>query len=199
MIDVIIFPKACLTHETMSPTLLDRLRKTNMEVQASQPEQSGGGARGGKSVSSISSIGRSQDSNAAQVSLEEYNTVLEENTNLKRKIGVYSAGPAIGKNKHRKRKKMMHPIDRMNQIQIGAYLRKTVFPVIKFLPKNWHKWKDHPMAMSMRIMSKISTPAGIPAPEYWALDARLMTNDKWGSIYANIKGGMKHQLEKSEC
>ncbi len=77
--------------------------------------------------------------------------------------------------------------DLINQGVVVAFLRESVWPRTKMLPKNWTKWREDKNSLCQMILKKAFVPVGIEGKMYWGLMLISMTNGKFCSLGSNFK------------
>ena len=85
--------------------------------------------------------------------------------------------------------------DQINQGVVAAFLRESVWPRTKLLPKNWTKWRDDKNSLSQMILKKVSIPVGIEGRMYWESMLLSMTNGKFCSLRSNFKQEIFEQFQ----
>jgi hypothetical protein len=85
--------------------------------------------------------------------------------------------------------------DLINQGVVAAFLRESVWPRTKLLPKNWTKWREDRNSLCQMILKKVSVPAGIDGRMYWDLMLLSMTNGKFCSLKSNFKQEIFDQFQ----
>ena len=72
-----------------------------------------------------------------------------------------------GKNVLRTSKKMsMTATDHINQQAVASYVRETIWPGNKMLPKSWSKWRDDKRSLCQMILKKVALPLGVDGKSY---------------------------------
>ena len=113
----------------------------------------------------------------------------------KSKYDKISTNGQQGKNILHKSKHNLSTQDQINQGVVVAFLRESVWPRTKILPKNWTKWRDDKNSLSQMILKKVSVPVGIEGRMYWELMLLSMTNGKFCSLRSNFKQEMFEQFQ----
>ncbi len=85
----------------------------------------------------------------------------------KSKYGKISSYGQRGKNILWKSKHTLSTQDLINQGVVTAFLRESVWPRTKLLPKNWTKWREEKNSLCQMILKKLSVPVGIYGRMYW--------------------------------
>ena len=105
----------------------------------------------------------------------------------KSKYDKMSTNGHRGKNILQKSKHTLSTQDQINQGVVAAFLRESVWPRTKILPKNWTKWRDDKNSLCQMILKKVSVPVGIEGRMYWDSILLSMTNGKFCSLRSNFK------------
>ena len=105
----------------------------------------------------------------------------------KSKYDKISTNRQRGKNILQKSKHTLSTQDQINQGVVAAFLRESVWPRTKILPKNWTKWRDDKNSLCQMILKKVSVPVGIEGRMYWDLMLLRVTNGKVCSFRSNFK------------
>lgn len=173
-----------------------------VEDEEDRVEDEEGGSGGELDVQEV----EEEEDNLAQArtfsryrAVEEKGVALErENEDLRSRIvelehvaqGVRSK--FSGKN-HVRKKDTLTMTDRLNSSQMNAYLKKKLFPYVKFLPKRWMKYKKKERSLCFRLMALVTVPTLADRETYWREILCPMINEKWCAIRANIKEGVRIQ------
>ncbi len=115
---------------------------------------------------------------ALEAQITEYN---------KSKYDKMSTSGQRGKNILQKRKHTLLTQDQINQGVVATFLRESVWPQAKILPKNWTKWREDKNSLCQIILKKISVPVGIEGRMYLVSMLLSMTNGKFCSLRSNFK------------
>jgi hypothetical protein len=105
----------------------------------------------------------------------------------KSKYDKISTNGQRGKNILQKSKHTLSTQDQINQGVVAAFLRESVWPLTKILPKNWTKWRGDKNSLCQMILKKVSVPVGIEGRMYWDSMLLSMTNGKFCSLRSNFK------------
>ena len=89
----------------------------------------------------------------------------------------------------------MTPIDHINQQAVASYVRESIWPGNKMLPKNWRKWRDDKRSLCHKILKKVALPVGVDGKSYWEAMILGITNDKLCSLRANFKQELFEQFQ----
>jgi len=123
---------------------------------------------------------------ALEAQITEYN---------KSKYDKMSTSGQRGKNILQKSKHALSRQDQINQGVVAAFLRESVWPRTKILPKNWTKWRDDKNSLCQMILKKVSVPVGIEGRMYWESMLLSMTNGKFCSLRSNFKQEIFEQFQ----
>jgi hypothetical protein len=99
------------------------------------------------------------------------------------------------KNILQKSKHTLSTQDQINQGVVAAFLRESVWPQTKKLPKNWTKWRDDKNSLCQMILKKVSVPVGIEGRMYWDSMLLSMTNGEFCSLRSNFKQEIFEQFQ----
>ena len=113
----------------------------------------------------------------------------------KSKYDKISKNGQRGKNILHKSKHTLSTQDQINQGVVAAFLRESVWPRTKILPKNWTKWRDDKNSLCQMILKKVSVPVGIEGRMYWESMLLSMTNGKFCSLRSNFKQEIFEQFQ----
>ena len=113
----------------------------------------------------------------------------------KSKYDKISTNGQRGKNILHKSKHTLSTQDQINQGVVAAFLRESVWPRTKILPKNWTKWRDDKNSLCQMILKKVSVPVGIEGRMYWESMLLSMTNGKFCSLRSNFKQEIFEQFQ----
>jgi hypothetical protein len=103
-----------------------------------------------------------------------------------------------GKNDTRQGKKTkMSPIDTWNAHVLSNFLRDSIWPTNKILPKKWTHWVNDNRSLSQKVIAKVTIPQGISPQEYWERMLVGMANKKFCALRSNIKQTLFLQYEGS--
>ena len=105
----------------------------------------------------------------------------------KSKYDKMSTNGQRGKNILQKSKHTLSTQDQINQGVVAEFLRESVWPRTKILPKNWTKWRDDKNCFCQMILKKVSVPVGIEGRMYWDSMLLSMTNGMFCSLRSNFK------------
>ncbi len=105
----------------------------------------------------------------------------------KSKYDKISTNRQRGKNILQKSKHTLSTQDQINQGVVAAFLRESVWPTTKILPKNWTKRREDKNSLCRMILKKVSVPVGIEGRMYWDLMLLSMTNKNFCSLRSNFK------------
>jgi hypothetical protein len=105
----------------------------------------------------------------------------------KSKYDKISTNGQRGKNILQKSKHTLLTQDLINQGVVVAFLRESVWPRTKLLPKNWTKWREGKNSLYQMILKKVSVPVGIDGRMYWDSMLLSLTNGKFCSLRSNFK------------
>ena len=105
----------------------------------------------------------------------------------KSKYGKISSYGQRGKNILLKSKNTLSTQDLINQGVVAAFLRESVWPRTKLLPKNWTKWREDRNSLCQMILKKVSVPVGIDGRMYWESMLLSMTNAKFCSLRSKFQ------------
>lgn len=103
---------------------------------------------------------------------------------LKRQVGEFqdlrmSIVKVTGKNSMKKMKeKVMTSSDRLNASEISHWFRECLWPHVKLMPEQWHKWSENPRSICQRVLAVIGVPTGCSNEDYWLGVARSIANEK---------------------
>jgi len=101
-----------------------------------------------------------------------------------------------GKNDARmNRKNSLSATDAWNARVISTYIRETIWPTYKILPKLWSRWMVDERSLSYQVMQKITLPPGTDGKEYWENLLVGIANDKFCALRSNLKQGLFVQYE----
>ncbi len=84
----------------------------------------------------------------------------------KSKYGKISIYGLRGKNMLQKSKHTLSTQGLINQRVVAAFLRESVWPRTKLLPKNWTTWREDKNSLCQMILKKVSVPVGIDGRIY---------------------------------
>ena len=146
-------------------------------------------------ISALSQMRRAEESNAIKLkrriqALEAQ--IIDCNKSKYGKITMYGQR---GKNILRKSRNTLSTQDLVNQGVVAAFLRESVWPRTKLLPKNWTKWREDRNSLCQMILKKVSVPAGIDGRMYWDSMLLSMTNGKFCSLRSNFKQELLEQFQ----
>jgi hypothetical protein len=113
----------------------------------------------------------------------------------KSKYGKISSYGQRGKNILRKSKHTLSMQDLINQGVVAAFLRESVWPRTKLLPKNWTKWREEKNSLCRMMLKKVSVPVGIDGRMYWDSLLLCMTIGKFCSLRSNFKQEIFEQFQ----
>ena len=103
-----------------------------------------------------------------------------------------------GKNDARmNRKNNLSATDAWNARVISNYIRETIWPTYKILPKLWSRWMVDERSLSYQVMQKITLPPGTDGKEYWENMLVGIANDKFCALRSNLKQGLFVQYESN--
>ena len=144
-------------------------------------------------MSALSQMRRSEESNANELkrriqALEAQ--VIDCNKSKYGKITMYGQR---GKNILRKSRKTLSTQDLMNQGVVAAFLRESVWPHTKLLPKNWTKLREDRNSLCQMILKKVSVC--IDGRMYWDSMLLSMTNGTFCSLRSNFKQEIFKQFQ----
>lgn len=120
---------------------------------------------------------------------------------LKRQVGEFqdlrmSIVKVTGKNSMKKMKeKVMTSSDRLNASEISHWFRECLWPHVKLMPEQWHKWSENPRSICQRVMAVIGVPTGCSNEDYWLGVARSIANEKLCALRSNTKQAMFGQFK----
>ena len=99
------------------------------------------------------------------------------------KYKMLPANASRGKNVIRTSKKVsMTTTDQINQQTVGLYLRETVWPSNKMLPKKWSQWREERNSLCQMILCKVAVPVGVDNRSYWESMILGITNNKFCTL-----------------
>ena len=113
----------------------------------------------------------------------------------KSKYGKISTHRQRGKNMLQKSKQSLLTQDLINQGVVAVFLRESVWPQTKLLPKNWTKWREDKNSLCQMILKKVSVPVSIEGRMYWDSMLLSMTNGKFCALRANFKQEIFEQFQ----
>jgi hypothetical protein len=76
----------------------------------------------------------------------------------KSKYDKISTNGQRSKNILQKSKHTLSMQDQINQGVVAGFLRESVWPQTKMLPKNWTKWREDKNSLCQMILNKVSVP-----------------------------------------
>jgi len=128
-----------------------------------------------------------------QQRIKALETQIADNNNSRySKISAYAQR---GKNILGKSKHVMTPQDLINQGVVATFLRESVWPRTKLLPKNWTTWREDRNSLCQMILKKVAVPLGIDGRMYWESMLLSMTNSKFCSLRSNFKQDIFEQFQ----
>ncbi len=80
----------------------------------------------------------------------------------------------------------MTPIDHINQQAVATYVRETIWPGNKMLPKSYSKWRDDKRSLCQMILKMVELPLAVDRNSYWEAMILAITNNKFCSLRANF-------------
>jgi hypothetical protein len=92
-----------------------------------------------------------------------------------------------GKNILQESKHTLSTQDQINQGVVAAFLRESVWPQTKILPKNWTKWREDKNSLYQMILKKVSVSVSIEGRMYCDLMLLSMTNGKFCLLRSKFK------------
>ena len=95
------------------------------------------------------------------------------------------------------KKTKMSPIDTWNARVLSNFLRNSIWPTNKILPKKWTNWVNDNRSLSQKVIAKVTIPQGILPQEYWERMLVGMANEKFCALRSNIKQTLFLQYEGS--
>jgi len=105
-----------------------------------------------------------------------------------------------GKNSVKKLKdRMLTSSDRLNASEISHWFRECLWPHVKLMPDQWHKWCENPKSICQRVMAVVGVPTGFSNEEYWLGVARCIANEKLCALRSNTKQAMFGQFKGMKC
>ena len=96
-------------------------------------------------------------------------------------------------------KKKWRTSDVANMHNLSMWLKNTLFPIYKFLPKKW--WLCTPTkekSLCARTGKVVETPVGCPPQQYWDKKVVSMVNKKYVEMRSNINGACRKEYMKSK-
>jgi hypothetical protein len=146
-------------------------------------------------LTALLSMRRSEESNTNELQqrIRDLEAQIIE-CNKSRYGKIFSYGQR-GKNILRKSKNTLSKQDLINQGVVAAFLRESVWPCTKLLPKNWTKWREYKNCLCQMILKKVSVPVGIDGRMHWESMLLSMTNGKFCSLRSNFKQEIFEQFQ----
>jgi len=118
-------------------------------------------------MTALVSMRRSEESNANELKLRVRALEAQIIECNKSKYGKISSYGQRGNNILWKSKNTLSTQDLINQGVVEAFLRESVWPRTKLLPKNWTTWREEKNSLCRMILTKVSVPVGIDGRMYW--------------------------------
>ena len=146
-------------------------------------------------MTAILSMRRSEESNANELKQRVRDLEAQIIECNKSKYGKISSYGQRGKNILLKSKNTLSTQDLINQGVVEAFLRESVWPRTKLLPKNWTTWREEKNSLCQMILKKVSVPVGIDGRMYWESMLLSMTNAKFSSLRSNFKQEIFKQFQ----
>lgn len=150
--------------------------------------QLGGGGSSGKSVAQLEKENE-----------ELHNTVIELQQNRSGGLdgGCARLAGSGGKNKTR-RKLIWTGMDKLNWMNLSLWLKRTVHPHVKMLPKGWETYsEDQANSICARVMGFCGNTELVTCPyqyktkkEYWTVVCSMI-NEKWCALRSNCREDLK--------
>ena len=88
--------------------------------------------------------------------------------------------------------------DVTNMDNLNKWLRGKLFPLCKFLPKNWKNYSARDGTLCARILAVVKVPRSVIVKDYW--DSRIvpMVNKKYVEMRSNINSSCCREYQRSE-
>ena len=101
-----------------------------------------------------------------------------------------------GRNNITKRKWVGSDVTNMDNL--NKWLRGKLFPLCKFLPKNWKNYTARDGTLCARILTVVKLPRSVVVKDYW--DSRIvpMVNKKYVEMRSNINSSCRKEYQRSE-
>jgi len=128
-------------------------------------------------------------------------TLQNELVLLKRQVGEFqdlrmSIVKVNGKNSVKRLKaRLLTTSDRLNASEISHWFRECLWPHVKLMPDQWHKWSENPKSICQRVLAVIGVPTGFTQEDYWMGVARSIANEKLCALRSNTKQAMFVQFK----
>jgi hypothetical protein len=84
---------------------------------------------------------------------------------------------------HQRRWVWPQQTDHINQQAVTSYVRETIWPGNKMIPKSWSKWRDDKRSLCQMIIKKVALPLGVNGKStgrQWYQESQTTSSAHWG-------------------